>query len=156
MRSGGPLNTPASLFPDLLDLLQAFDDAEVKYLLVGGHAVALHGRPRFTQDADLWLNDTLENLKRVETALEAFGAPPGTAQRLSEAEPSDVVWMGFPPTRIDLLKWVPGPSFQEAWPLRETRAIAGVKVLVVGKATLLELKRASGRAKDLEDAKYLE
>jgi len=51
------------------------DAEKVEYLLVGGLALALHGHPRFTKDADLWVRDTPENLERVENALRAFGAP---------------------------------------------------------------------------------
>jgi hypothetical protein len=82
-----------SLFPDLLDLLQEFDAAEVEYLLVGGHAVALHGRPRFTKDADLWIRDTPDNFARLERALASFGTSPSLATALADAAPTDVVWM---------------------------------------------------------------
>lgn len=144
-----------SLFPDLIDLFRAFDSAGVEYLLVGGHAVALHGRPRFTKDADIWVRDTQENLARLAQALHAFGAPPGLADQLASAAPEDVVWMGFPPTRIDLLKWVPGGDFEAAWGDHETRSIDGAKVRLVSKARLRALKLASGRPQDVEDARFL-
>jgi hypothetical protein len=145
-----------SLFPDLIDLCSAFAAEDVEYLLVGGHAVALHGRPRFTKDADLWVRDTAENLERVGRALARFGAPPGTARALVEAQPEDVVWMGIPPSRIDLLKWVPGGDFAAAWEAREAIRFEGVDVQVVSRAELVRLKRASGRPQDLEDARFLE
>ena len=87
-----------SLFPDLIDLFRAFAAERVEYLLVGGHAVALHGRPRFTKDADVWVRDDADNFARLSRALSGFGAPPGLAARLERAAPLDVVWMGFPPT----------------------------------------------------------
>jgi len=141
---------------DLIDLLAAFDDARVEYLLVGGQAVALHGHPRFTKDADLWIRDSAENIERCQRALDAFGAPPGVIADLAAAEGLDVVWMGHPPARIDLVKAVPGGDFDAAWRTRETMKVAGTDVFVVGRDELIRLKRASGRAQDLVDADLLE
>ncbi len=141
---------------DLIDLLSAFADEQVDYLLVGGQAVALHGVPRFTKDADLWLRDTVENLERAKRALEAFGAPPGTLRALDEARELDVVWMGHPPARIDLMKQVPGGDFDAAFRARATFEIAHVTVSCVSKADLIAQKRAAGRPQDLVDAANLE
>jgi hypothetical protein len=141
---------------DLIDLLSAFAEEKVDYLLVGGQAVALHGVPRFTKDADLWLRDTSENLERVKRALDSFGAPAGTLRALDEARDLDVVWMGHPPARIDLMKQVPGGDFEAAYRARATFEVAGVKVACVSKADLIAQKRASGRPQDLVDADQLE
>jgi len=141
---------------DLIDLLSAFADEQVEYLLVGGQAVALHGVPRFTKDADLWLRDTSENLERAKRALDAFGAPAGTLRALDEARGLDVVWMGHPPARIDLMKQVPGGDFEAAYSTRATFEVSGITVCCVGKAELIAQKRASGRPQDLVDASNLE
>lgn len=141
---------------DLIDLLSAFADEHVEYLLVGGQAVALHGVPRFTKDADLWLRDTVQNLERAKRALTSFGAPPGTLRALEEARDLDVVWMGHPPARIDLMKHVPGGDFEAAYRTRATFEVAGISVSCVGKAELIAQKRASGRPQDLVDAAHLE
>lgn len=143
------------IFPDLTELCGAFADARVEYLLVGGYAVALHGRPRFTKDADLWLRDTPDNLSRASSALAAFGAPDSTVAALLSMAPEDVVWMGRPPTRIDLLKWVPGGDFDSAWDRHVVRVIDGVAIRLVDRATLIALKEASGRSQDLEDSRAL-
>lgn len=141
---------------DLTDLLAEFADAKVEYLLVGGQALALHGHPRFTKDSDLWLRDTPENLGRAVEALRRFGAPAATVDALIPASGLDVVWMGLPPARIDLMKAVPGGDFQQAWQGRVTFELEGVPVPVVGAAELVRLKRASGRPQDLLDAESLE
>jgi len=85
---------------DLIDLLSGFVEEHVEYLLIGGQALALHGVPRFTKDADLWLRNTDENLERAKRALQSFGAPAGTLPALDEARGLDVVWMGRPPARL--------------------------------------------------------
>jgi len=141
---------------DLIDLLSEFAEEHVEYLLVGGQAVALHGVPRFTKDADLWLRDTAENIERAKRALEAFGAPTDTLRALDDARDLDVVWMGHPPARIDLMKQVPGGDFEAAYGARATFEIAGVAVSCVSKADLIAQKRASGRPQDLIDAMNLE
>lgn len=150
------MNIPMALPSDLIDLLAEFVDTGVEYLLVGGQALALHGHPRFTKDADVWLRDSPDNIERAQRALVRFGAPENVVEALATAEPLDVVWMGVPPARIDLMKGVPGGHFAEAWRTRVAHTIAGTTVFVVGRAELIRLKRASGRAQDLLDAEQLE
>ena len=141
---------------DLIDLLAEFDASSVEYLLVGGQAVALHGAPRFTKDADLWLRDSPENLSRAIEALERFGAPPNVSGALKEAAGLDVVWMGIPPHRIDLMLAVPDGDFDRAWADHVSMDLDGATVRVVSKVELIRLKRASGRKQDLLDAEKLE
>ncbi len=141
---------------DLIDLLAEFDAQGVEYLLVGGVALALHGHPRFTKDADIWLRSTPENVARAQTALLRFGAPQTTVDALAPAAELDVVWMGHPPGRIDLMKGVPGGAFHRAWERRLTVTVRGQPIWVVNKAELARLKRASGRPQDLLDAQLLE
>ena len=85
---------------DFKEFLQLLSEHQVEYLLIGGQALALHGVPRFTKDADLWLRNTDENLERAKRALQSFGAPAGTLPALDEARGLDVVWMGRPPARL--------------------------------------------------------
>jgi hypothetical protein len=141
---------------DLIDLLAEFDAERVEFLLVGGQALALHGLPRFTKYADLWLRDSPLNLECARAALRRFGAPTETVEALGPAGPLDVIWMGHPPNRIDLMKGVPGGDFDAAWRNRDMVTVAGVPVPVVSRAELIRLKRASGRPQDLLDADNLE
>jgi hypothetical protein len=93
---------------DLIELFSAFAKGKVRYLLVGGHAVAAHGRPRSTKDVDLWLAPEDANIQRACRALASFGAPAAIIRALSESKPEDIVWMGRAPTRIDFLRTLPG------------------------------------------------
>jgi len=144
-----------ALPPDLIELLSEFAAAGVEALLVGGHAVAVHGRPRFTKDADLWIGDDPANVARACAALERFGAPRAVIEALPSAAPLDVLWMGHPPARIDLMKAVPGGDFAACWSRRLEIEDDGVRVNVVGRDDLVQLKLASGRPQDLEDARML-
>lgn len=145
-----------ALHPDFKDILAEFAAHKVEYLVVGGYAVAFHGRPRFTKDIDLWVRPTQANLSCVRAALISFGAPDGILSQLDAALPSDVLWMGAPPVRVDIVKGVPGGDFDAAYGDRVTTTWDGVEVTVVGRAHLIMLKRASGRPQDLLDADLLE
>lgn len=140
---------------DFRDLLQAFADAEVRYLVVGGYAVGFHGTPRFTKDIDLWIEPSDENLARVEAALDAFGAPRHVIEQLRTAALDDVLWMGAPPMRADILKGVPGGDFPRAYATRIQADWAGVPVCMIGLDELIAIKRASGRKQDLLDVELL-
>ena len=145
-----------ALQPDYKDILAAFDEHAVEYLVVGGYAVGFHGRPRFTKDLDLWVRPNVENLRRVHRALVEFGAPDAVLNQLDAASLDDVLWMGVPPVRIDIVKGVPGGDFERAFRARITTDWDGVRVHVVSRQDLITLKRASGRPQDLLDAEALE
>jgi hypothetical protein len=87
--------------PDSIDPFSAFGAAGVRYLLVGGHAVAAHGRPRSTRDVDLWLAAGAANIERVCRALIAFGAPRAIVDALRSAKVDDIVWLGRAQDRRD-------------------------------------------------------
>jgi hypothetical protein len=136
--------------------LAAFAANAVEYLVVGGYAVGFHGSPRFTKDLDLWIGSTASNLARVKRALVEFGAPEAVLSQLDGAAVEDVLWVGAPPVRIDILKGVPGGDFHAAYAARVTADWDGVLVSVVSHDDLIRLKRASGRPQDLVDADALE
>jgi hypothetical protein len=141
--------------PDLIELFSAFADAGVRYLLVGGHAVAAHGRPRSTKDVDLWLAPGVENIGRACVALERFGVPPAIVRALRSAKRDDIVWLGRPPMRIDLLQTLPAVDFDDAWPRRLLIELNGVTVPVIGKDDLIRNKQAVGRPQDRRDVRLL-
>ena len=145
-----------ALHPDLIDLLREFAAADVRYLLIGGHALAFHAAPRFTKDVDFWVAGDPENLDRLELALERFGAPAATMVAVRELSGLDVAWMGNPPLRFDFMREVPGGEFEAAYSRRVTTHLEGVPLSVIGRDDLLALKRASGRPQDLVDAQLLQ
>ena len=93
---------------DFLDLLRAFADAEVRFLVVGAYALGLHGKPRATGDLDLWIDATPENARRVMQALGAFGAPMADIAERDFARPGVTYQIGLPPRRIDILTELTG------------------------------------------------
>jgi hypothetical protein len=141
---------------DFRDVLSAFSDAGVEYLLVGAYALAAHGLVRGTGDIDLWVRATTENAARVHQALLAFGAP---AEQLSVEDftrPDRVVQLGVPPLRVDILTAITGVEFSEAWEGRMMVELDGLEVPVLSRGHLTANKQAANRPKDRLDLRWLE
>src|SRR5213596_304118 len=101
--------------PDFVDLLREFIAAEVRFLVVGAYALALHGRPRATGDLDVWVEARPENAARVMRALAAFGAPLTDIAESDFSREGVTYQIGVPPGRIDILTDLTGITFREAW-----------------------------------------
>ncbi len=152
-----PTPTLPPLGPDFRDLLCGLSEAEARFLIVGGYAVAFHGRPRATKDLDVWVEASPENAARVLRALRAFGAPLyGLTERDFET-PEMGLQIGVAPQRIDVITRVSGLLFEQAWPNRvEVTVPPDLRCPFVGLADLLRNKRAAARPQDLADVDALE
>jgi hypothetical protein len=138
--------------------LRAFVEHEVRFIVVGAHALAAHGIPRATQDLDVWIDAAPANAARTWRALAAFGAPLADLgiEDADFTRPNVVVQVGVPPNRVDILTGVTGLRFEDAWTTRTEGLIEGVRVPVLGREALVRNKRAAGRHKDLGDVEALE
>lgn len=145
-----------SLHQDFKDLLSAFASEQVSYLLIGGYAVSYHDRPRYTKDLDLWIDSSHENLRKVYRALASFGAPSRVLRDLEQIKPDEVLWMGNPPVRVDILQTVAGVEYRAAYQRRSEVEWHGVPVSIIGRADLIASKKAAGRPQDMLDAENLE
>lgn len=137
-------------------MLSALSAAGAEYLVVGAHAMAVHGRPRATGDLDIWIRPTPENAERVWSALAEFGAPLHDLDVGEFASPELVFQIGIAPRRIDIMTSVTGISFDEAWPERVVVSIEQVEIPVIGREELVRNKRAVGRPRDEADVAELE
>lgn len=147
-----------SLNRDFLDVLGEFLDQEVRFLVVGAHAMAAHGVVRATGDLDLWVDvSSPGNAKRVWEALVRFGVPvEHLGFAMEELESPGVVWqIGMPPRRIDVLTEIDGVDFEAAWQGRRIVDVEGHQVPVLGLAALRRNKAATGREKDRLDLSLL-
>ena len=143
---------------DFLDMIEALIEANVEFLVVGAHALAVHGVPRATGDLDLWVRPSAANAVRVLEALRAFGAQVeahGVTEQHFETV-DQVYQIGLPPRRIDLLTSISGVDFDEAFRARQEVDVGTMKVPFLGREALVRNKRASGREKDLLDVRLLE
>jgi hypothetical protein len=141
---------------DFRDMLVALSDEKVEYLVVGAHAMAVHGCPRATHDIDFWVRPSPENAKRVLRALAIFGAPLQSVVAQDFENPGTIFQIGLPPLRIDVITSIDGVTFDEAWPNRLEVEMDGLAAIVIGHDELLKNKKATGRPKDVSDAKMLE
>ena len=143
---------------DYRDILVALVEQDARFLVVGAHALAVHGYPRATVDLDIWIDASPENAQRVWRALAAFGAPLDDLDVTENdlMRPNVVAQFGLPPNRIDILTGVSGLTFETAWHNRIEGTIEEVLVPVISLDDLVKNKRASGRDKDRADLKGLQ
>ena len=107
------------MLSDQIDLLEAFNAHGVEYLVVGGHAVSVHGTPRATKDLDLWIDGQPKNGEAVFRALASFGAPLGEISVSDfSGDPNTVFQIGVPPHRVDIMQSISGLRFEDAWSRR--------------------------------------
>lgn len=145
-----------TLHPDFKEFIRLLNDRSVRYLVVGGYAVALHGHPRYTKDLDVWVEPDPENIDRILDALKAFGFGSLELDADDFLEPDTVIQLGRPPQRIDLLTGLDGVVFDESHATRQEVAIEGISVSFIGLDQLRKNKKASGRHQDLADLERLQ
>ncbi len=140
---------------DFLDLLRAFAAHDVRFLIVGAYALAIHGRPRATGDLDVWVDATPDNAARVYVALRRFGAPLEDVSERDFSVPGIVYQIGLPPGRIDVLTELSGLVFDDAWPTRLRGSFGEIETDFIGREAFIRNKLATGRAKDRVDVDSL-
>lgn len=141
---------------DLREFIELLNSHKVEYLIVGGHAVAFYGYPRYTGDIDFFIRADDQNASRVVAVLKEFGFSDADKLATALTEPEKIVQLGWPPNRIDLLTSISGIAFDEAAAVAVSGEIDGVPVQFPSLDSLLQNKRASGRTKDLADVEQLE
>lgn len=141
---------------DLKEFIELMNSNGVEYVIVGGHAVAYHGYPRYTGDFDFFVKPSRENAKRVIAVLQAFGFADVADLDSLLTEPDKVIQLGRPPNRIDILSGISGVSFEKAHSTSVVADLAGLTVPMIGLEALIENKAASGRPKDQADVLQLE
>jgi hypothetical protein len=147
------LDTPSN---DFEELLAVFNAKGVKAIIVGGHALAYHGRPRFTKDLDVFVEPSTDNAERVMKSLTTFGF--GSLGLTTEdfSKPGQIIQLGVAPNRIDLMTAIDGVTFDEAWAGRVEGRFGAQLVNYLGRAEFLRNKRAAGRPQDLADIDAIE
>ena len=119
--------------------------------MVGGHALAFHGHPRFTKDLDVFVDATPDNAGRLLLALADFGFGEVGLTADDFAAPGKIVQLGVAPNRIDLMTAIDGVTFAEAWAGRAAGRFGTQPVWFLGRDEFLRNKAAAGRPQDLAD-----
>lgn len=145
----------AKLQADLKEFIDLLNSRGVEYLIVGGHAVAFHGYPRFTGDIDVFIRITPANAQRLIAVLHDFGFGTLNISDRDLLQPKRVLRLGHPPNQIDILTSISGVDFDAAWTTRVESRMDNQPVIIIGWDELLRNKKASGREKDLADVAKL-
>lgn len=126
-------------------------------MVAGAHALAHHALPRFTEDIDFFVRRSSENARRIRETVEEFGfkLEADAEERLAKSE-RGMIMFGRKPNRVDVLNFLDGVEFDEAWPRRSVGLLAGVEVSFLGLRDYVATKRASGRIKDRLDLDFVE
>jgi hypothetical protein len=142
-------------FQDFKELLGLFDSKGIEYVIVGAHALAYHGAPRYTGDLDIYVRPVAENARKVVQALEEFGFGSLGLNESDFVDPGKVVQLGYPPARVDLLTSLSGVSWEEVSANWDTGELYEIPVRYIGRNELVTNKRSTGRKKDFADLEAL-
>jgi predicted nucleotidyltransferase len=144
---------------EILKFWKALQDYEVKYILIGGYAINFHGYQRFTEDLDIWLEDTLDNWRKLRKVFIKCEMGDYSTIEHIQFVPG---WTDFHLNnnlRLDILidmKGLEGYSFDECLQLASVADIEGIKIPFLHINQLIENKKLVNRPKDQIDVIALE
>jgi len=141
---------------DFREFIELLNVHEIRYLVVGGYAVTIHGYPRFTDDLDIWFWIEESNALSMIEVLKDFGFSSLKISFNDLISPYKIIQLGYPPNRIDLLTSVDGLEFEKCYPSKVVFEIDGLNVDFIDLDNLKKNKKASGRYKDLNDLEHLQ
>jgi hypothetical protein len=144
-----------SLSSDFREFIQSLNENQVRYLVVGGYAVAIHGNPRFTKDIDIWIEISPQNAGNIVAALDQFGFSSLGLKSDDFCVKDQIIQLGYPPNRIDVITSLPGVKFNECYASRLTIEVDGLNIDFIDLQNLRKNKRATGRLQDLADLEKL-
>lgn len=140
---------------DFREFIQLLNKNKVRYLVIGGYAVAFHGHPRYTKDIDFWIGPYEANTKKLIKALKEFGFGSLDLRAEDFQEPNTIVQLGYPPNRIDLITSPKDIDFKICWKNRIKIEVKGTTINFIDLENLKKNKRATGRFQDLADLENL-
>ena len=141
---------------DFKEFIESLNDNNVRYLIIGGYAVAFHGHPRYTKDLDVWIWISQENATNMVKALDQFGFASLGLKAEDFLEPDTVIQLGYPPNRIDILLGLKGMNFESSYSSRIEVEMDQLKLNFIDLANLKKSKKFAGRKQDLADLDNLE
>lgn len=140
---------------DLLEFIQICNKYELRYLVVGGYAVSIHGYPRTTKDMDVCIELSEENASLMVKVIDEFGLGTLKLEKSDFLKKDFITQLGYPPIRIDIINDMDGVSFGDAWDNRKIVLMFGVPVNFIGYHELIKMKEKAGRPQDLADVSKL-
>jgi hypothetical protein len=148
--------TPMIPLPrDFQDFFKLLNAGRIRYVVIGGYAVAYHGYVRYTGDLDVFVEMSEINATKLVSALREFGFDVPKLKPALFLEKGRIIRLGYEPMRLEILNEIDGVSFEECFRHRRRSRIGGLSINFIDLPRLLKNKRASGRQKDLADVEAL-
>jgi predicted nucleotidyltransferase len=144
-----------TLAKDFEEFVILLNKHNVEYMVVGGYAMAFHGKPRYTGDLDIWIGISEDNAGKLINVIADFGMASLGFEKADFLQPGYVSQIGYPPLRIDILNAIDGVGFEEAYKNKQTLEEGDLKIAYIGLNDLLTNKQASGRKRDIDDVKEI-
>jgi len=141
---------------DFREFLELLNKHEVRYLVVGGYSVAIHGHPRYTKDLDIWILSDESNAAAIVNALDEFGFGSLGLTAADFESPGHVIQLGNAPARVDILTSLTGVDFNACWDRRMTVSDGDLRYFVISREDLIKNKSELGRHQDLADIEELD
>ena len=146
-----------TLAPDFEDFVKLLNLHGVEYMVVGGYALAFHGKPRHTGDLDIWISISEKNAVRILRVLKQFGLSSMDFKKEDFLKPGYISQIGYPPLRIDILNSIDGVEFKDAIQNMLRLEIENdFTINYIGLKDFVKNKQASGRSQDLADIQEIQ
>ena len=143
------------LNPDFKEFVKLLIENKVEYLIVGGYAVGIHGYPRYTGDLDIWINNTNENARRILKCVNEFGFSSYNLSVSDFTKQGNIIQLGYPPVRIDIINQVDGVNFGECFKNKKEIMTENITLYFIGYDDLLKNKKKTSRSRDIDDIENL-
>jgi len=143
------------LSEDFKEFIKLLNEKGVKYLIVGGYAVAYYGNPRYTKDIDLWIWPNENNAEKMVETLKDFGFSSLGLTKSDFFNPDNIIQLGYPPNRIDLITDLTGVDFEVCFANRQEVEMDELKINFISLDDLIANKIKTGRHQDLADVQKL-
>jgi hypothetical protein len=140
---------------DFLEFIKLLNSHKVEYLVIGGHAVAMYGYPRFTGDIDIWINATETNAQRISKVMQEFGFGSLGLGKEDFLKKDNIIQLGYSPVRIDVMNSISGVEFNDAYPRKKIVAIENTDINFIHIEDLIKNKVSTGRMQDQLDVNKL-
>lgn len=137
------------------EFIALLNENKVRYLVVGGYALAFHGYPRYTKDLDVWVDISPENAQNIVKALSGFGIASIGLIENDFLTPGEFIQLGYPPCRIDIITSCDGVDFEECYAARRVINFDTLPIAFIDIENLVRNKAAVGRPQDLADISNL-
>ena len=144
------------LAQDFEEFVALLNKHGVQYMVVGGYALAFHGKPRHTGDLDIWIGISKKNADKMLDVLKEFGLSAQGFTKDDFLKEGYITQIGYPPLRIDILNSIDGVDFKDAYKNKKEVDLDGLTITYIGLQDFIKNKEASGRSQDINDIASLQ